>query len=66
LLISGMGTGPALAFLLTGPALSLPSMLGISRVVKWKIVVNYAIIMWILGIAGGLIFAYFIPQIKLF
>ena len=66
LLISGMGTGPALAFLLTGPALSLPSMLGISRVVKWKIVVNYAMIMWILGIAGGLIFAYFIPQIKLF
>ena len=66
LLISGMGTGPALAFLLTGPALSLPSMLGISRVVKWKIVVNYAMIMWILGIAGGLIFAYFVPQIKLF
>ncbi len=57
----GMGTGPALAFLLTGPALSLPSMLGVSRVIKWKIVLNYALIMWVLGIIGGLIFAYFVP-----
>jgi len=65
LLVLGMGTGPALAFLLTGPALSLPSMLGVSRVIKWKIVLNYALIMWILGIIGGLIFAYFLPQIKL-
>lgn len=66
LLILGMGTGPALAFLLTGPALSLPSILGVSRVIKWKMVLNYVLIMWILGIIGGLIFAYFIPTIKLF
>lgn len=65
LLILGMGTGPALAFLLTAPALSLPSMLGVSRVLRWKIVLNYALIMWVLGIIGGLIFAYFLPQIKL-
>lgn len=63
LLILGMGTGPALAFLLTAPALSLPSMLGVSRVLNWKIILNYALIMWILGIVGGLIFAYFVPQI---
>jgi len=61
----GMGTGPALAFLLTGPALSLPSMLGVSKVIKWKIVLNYALIMWIVGIIGGLLFAHFVPQIKL-
>jgi len=60
-----MGTGPALAFLLTGPALSLPSMLGVSKVIKWKIVLNYALIMWIVGIIGGLIFAWWVPQIKL-
>jgi uncharacterized membrane protein YraQ (UPF0718 family) len=65
LLILGMGTGPALAFLLTGPALSLPSMLGVSRVIGWKQVLNYAILMWILGIIGGLIFAWLVPQIKL-
>jgi uncharacterized membrane protein YraQ (UPF0718 family) len=63
LLILGMGTGPALAFLLTGPALSLPSMLGVSRVIEWKIVLSYAMIMWMLGIIGGLVFAYFVPQI---
>lgn len=65
LLILGMGTGPALAFLLTGPALSLPSMLGVSRVINWKMVLNYALVMWILGILGGLIFSYFVPQITL-
>ena len=61
----GMGTGPALAFLLTGPALSLPSMLGVSRVIQKKIVFSYAILMFILGILGGLIFAYLVPSIKL-
>jgi len=61
----GMGTGPALAFLLTGPALSLPSMLGVSRVIQKKIVFSYAILMFILGTFGGLIFAYLVPYIKL-
>jgi len=65
LLSLGMGTGPALAFLLTGPALSLPSMLGVSKVIGWKKVLNYALIMWIVGIIGGLLFAHFVPQIKL-
>jgi hypothetical protein len=65
LLILGMGTGPALAFLLTGPALSLPSMLGVSRAIRWKMVLNYAVIMWILGIIGGLVFAYLVPKIIL-
>jgi uncharacterized membrane protein YraQ (UPF0718 family) len=65
LLVLGMGTGPALAFLLTGPALSLPSMLGVSRVIGWKQVLNYAILMWILGIIGGLIFAWLVPRVIL-
>jgi len=65
LLTLGMGTGPALAFLLTGPALSLPSMLGVSRVIGWKQVLNYAILIWILGIIGGLIFALIVPKIIL-
>lgn len=65
LLEMGMGTGPALAFLLTGPALSLPSMLGVGRVVSWKIVLSYAFFMWIVGTLGGLIFAFFIPKVLL-
>jgi uncharacterized membrane protein YraQ (UPF0718 family) len=65
LLILGMGTAPALAFLLTGPALSLPSLLGVSRVVKWKIVLTYAALMFVFGVIGGLLFSYFVPQITL-
>jgi len=65
LLILGMGTAPALAFLLTGPALSLPSLLGVSRVVKWRIVLTYAMLMFVFGLIGGLLFSYFIPQITL-
>ena len=65
LLSLGMGTSSALAFLLTGPALSLPSMLGVSKIIGWKKVLNYAVLMWILGIIGGLIFGYFVPMIYL-
>ena len=36
LLGSGMGKGPALALLLAGPALSLPSMLVINTVLGFK------------------------------
>ncbi len=57
----GMGTGPAIAFLLTAPALSLPSLLGISRVAGWKIPLTYAILMFIMGVLGGLIFSFFVP-----
>jgi uncharacterized membrane protein YraQ (UPF0718 family) len=32
----GMDKGPALALLLAGPALSLPSMIVIGRVMGWK------------------------------
>ncbi|ODS38466.1 MAG: hypothetical protein A7316_07875 [Candidatus Altiarchaeales archaeon WOR_SM1_86-2] len=59
----GMGTGPAMAFLLTAPALSIPSLLGISRVVGWKIPLAYAFLMSVMGIFGGLIFSFFVPSI---
>jgi len=36
LLRLGMGKGPALALLLAGPALSVPSMLVINKVLGWK------------------------------
>ena len=62
LLESGMGTGAALAFLLTGPALSLPSMLGVCKIIKPKVVVLYATLMWICGTIAGLAFRYFVPR----
>jgi hypothetical protein len=41
LLANGMGKGPALALLLAGPALSLPSMLVLRKVLGWKKALTY-------------------------
>lgn len=62
LLESGMGTGAAIAFLLTGPALSLPSILGVCKIVKPKVPAFYATIMWICGTVAGFIFWFFVPK----
>lgn len=62
LLETGMGTGAAMAFLLTGPALSLPSILGVCKIVKPKVPLVYASLMWIFGIAAGLLFWFFVPK----
>lgn len=62
LLESGMGTGAAMAFLLTGPALSLPSILGVCKIVKPRVPAVYASLMWIFGTAAGLVFWFFVPK----
>ncbi len=62
LLESGMGTGAAFAFLLTGPALSLPSILGVCKIVKPRVVWLYASLMWIFGTIAGLVFWYLVPK----
>lgn len=62
LLESGMGTGAALAFLLTGPALSLPSILGVCKIVKPRVPAVYATLMWICGTAAGLLFWSLVPK----
>ncbi|MEM5871328.1 MAG: permease [Candidatus Aenigmatarchaeota archaeon] len=62
----GMATGPAIAFLLTGPALSLPSVFGVTRVISWKVVLTYALLMFIMGVIGGLIFAYLVPSLNIY
>lgn len=62
LLESGMGTGAAFAFLLTAPALSLPSMLGVCKIIKPKVVAFYAVLMWTFGTIAGLAFWYLVPK----
>jgi len=49
----GMGTGPALALLLTGPGISLPSWLAIGRVFGWKKVLVYIPTIVVLGTLVG-------------
>ncbi|MEO0010411.1 MAG: permease, partial [candidate division WOR-3 bacterium] len=56
LLGSGMGKGPALALLLSGPALSLPSMIVIIRTIGFKKGFTYILLVVVLSTIVGLIF----------
>ena len=56
----GMGKGPALALLLTGPGLSLPNWIAIARVFGFKKSIVYVITIVILGTFVGWFFGNFI------
>ncbi|MDK2931138.1 MAG: uncharacterized protein PWR07_1269 [Bacillota bacterium] len=56
LLGSGMGQGPALALLLAGPALSLPSMLVINGVLGPKKTAAYVALVVVMATISGIIF----------
>ncbi|MFC1540640.1 permease [Candidatus Margulisiibacteriota bacterium] len=53
LLKMGMGKGPALALLLTGPGMSLPNMLAIIRIFGLKKALVYIITIMVLGTLAG-------------
>ncbi len=53
---SGMGKGPALALLLSGPALSLPNMLVIRSVMGTKKTVVFVLLVIIMATISGLIY----------
>jgi uncharacterized membrane protein YraQ (UPF0718 family) len=53
---SGMGKGPALALLLAGPALSLPSMLVIRGVIGTKKTAVYVCLVVVMATISGMIF----------
>jgi len=53
---SGMGEGPALALLLAGPALSLPSMLVIRQVLGTKKTVTYVALVVVMATLTGWLF----------
>jgi uncharacterized membrane protein YraQ (UPF0718 family) len=56
LLGSGMGSGPALALLLAGPALSLPSILVIRSVVGTRKTVTFILLVAVMATITGLIY----------
>jgi hypothetical protein len=56
----GMGKGPALALLLTGPGMSLPNMLAIAKVFGIKKASVYILLVMILGTFVGWFFGNFI------
>lgn len=56
LLDSGMGQGPALALLLAGPALSLPSMLVINSILGPKKTLTFVTLVVVMATVTGMIF----------
>ncbi|TGC10650.1 permease [Methanolobus halotolerans] len=60
LTLLGMGTGPALAMLLAGPALSLPNMIVISRVMGIQKGLSYIALVVVVSMISGLIFGYYL------
>lgn len=53
---SGMGKGPALALLLAGPALSLPSMIVLKNIMGTKKMLVYVSLVVIMATITGMIF----------
>jgi uncharacterized membrane protein YraQ (UPF0718 family) len=60
LLGAGMGHGPALALLLSGPALSLPNMLVIRSVIGGKKTIVFVLLVVIMATFSGMLFGNFI------
>ena len=56
LMIAGMGKGPALALLLAGPALSLPSMLVIRSIIGTQKTIVYISLVIIMSTITGMLF----------
>jgi uncharacterized protein len=56
---SGMGKGPALALLLAGPALSLPSMLVLRSVMGTQKTVVYCFLVVVMATLSGLVYGAF-------
>ena len=54
LMANGMGKGPALALLLAGPALSLPSMLVLRKILGWKKALTYILLVVVMATATGM------------
>jgi uncharacterized membrane protein YraQ (UPF0718 family) len=54
LMANGMGKGPALALLLAGPALSLPSMLVLRKILGWKKALTYILLVVAMATATGM------------
>jgi uncharacterized protein len=53
LLASGAPPGAAVALLIAGPSVNLPSLFTIMRSTNWKVAALVAASIWILAVAGG-------------
>jgi uncharacterized membrane protein YraQ (UPF0718 family) len=53
---NGMGKGPALALLLAGPALSLPSMLVLRSIMGWEKTAIYILLVILMATITGIVY----------
>ena len=65
LLGSGMGSGPALALLLAGPALSLPNMLVIRSVLGTKKTAVFVLYVVVMSTVAGMVFGALFPTLTI-
>jgi uncharacterized protein len=56
---AGMGEGPALALLLAGPSLSLPSILVVAGMIGWKKTLAYVGLVVVAATGAGIIYGSF-------
>lgn len=56
---SGMGEGPALALLLAGPALSLPSILVLRGIIGWQKTAVFVTLVVVMATLSGLLYGHF-------
>ncbi|RKZ17571.1 hypothetical protein DRQ50_04840 [bacterium] len=59
---AGMGSGPALALLLAGPALSLPSILVLRSVMGWKKTGVFILLVVVMSTVAGLVYGNLIAR----
>ena len=55
LLELGMSKGALLSWLM-GQPYDVPNMIAVSRIVRWKVVLTYALIAWIFSVTFGLLY----------
>ncbi len=61
LMANGMGKGPALSLLLAGPALSLPSMVVLMRILGWRKALTYILLVVVMATLTGMAYGGLFP-----
>jgi len=59
LLSAGAPMGAAVAMLIAGPSVNLPSLFTIARSTNWKVASSVALSIFVLAVAGGLVVSLF-------
>lgn len=58
LMAAGAPAGVAVALLIAGPAVNLPSLLTVARSTNWRVSAMVAAMVWLVAVAGGLIVSF--------